>query len=224
MKTLDRFLPYGGWAILCVCLLMNACKTPPPDRPYASDEVAPVTEQPRDVRPAPTAPPQPYVFHTNAQHDALIEQQVLGPPVLPGRGPFPMHVIPNTPAVSNWVAYPWWMKPKAKALEPKPMGTNQIPGSVILTRITTTDKDGKKFTAELTLVGDQTVYANDKMSLVIFAIYQTNFVVEFCTNLTDGIWHTMSSGVGQNTNSALAIFDLHEGTKPVNFYRRKPAP
>lgn len=199
---------------LLILFLLAGCKSPPPDRDYAPIE--PVTEQPREPRPAPVAPHSAYVPYTNSQQDRLVERhELIGPPVVPGRGPFPL-IVPQ-PAVSNWMT-------KAMEVQPKPMGTNQIKGSTILTKITTTDKDGKKFTAELTLIGDQTIHANDKMSLVMFAIYQTNFVVEFCTNLTDGIWHPMSSGAGQNTNSALAIFDLHEGTKPVNFYRRKPAP
>lgn len=196
---------YGPLAltVLIVCLL--GCKTPPSDRPYAHDEVAPVTEQPRTQ------------FYTNHAEDRLIEAQILGPPVLPGRGPFPLWKSP--PAVSNW------MTPKAMAVQPKALITNQIPGSVILSRITTTGSDGKPFTAILELQGNQTIQANDRMAVVIFSINTTNWTIEQCTNLLDGKWYPMASGTGGNTNhGALVIVDLKEDSSPIKFYRQKPAP
>lgn len=220
-------------------LLLAGCKSPAP--------VEPVTEQPREARPVllnvhtntltnihwgtniyivltngvsllnipqdRVTVAMPYAFYTNAEQDALVEQQALGPPVLPGRGPFPLHVVPNTPAVSNWMT---------KAILPKPM-TNQIPGSTILSRITTTGSDGKPFTAELTLEGNQTIQANDRMAVVIFSINTPSYTIEVCTNLLDGKWYPMASGTGGNTNNgALVIVDLKEDSAPIKFYRQKP--
>lgn len=191
---------------LLILFLLIGCKSPAP--------VEPITEQPRDARPAPTpfVPMGTYSPYVNSQHDELIKN-IMGPPVLPGRGPFPMHVIPNPPAVSNWMT---------KAVQPKPM-TNQIPGSFILTKITTTDKDGKQFTAELSLEGNSRVQATDKMAVVIFSINTPSYTIEVCTNLLDGKWYPMASGTGGNTNNgALVIVDLKEDSAPIKFYRQKP--
>lgn len=200
---------------LLILLLLAGCKSPPPDRDYAP--VEPVTEQPREPRPAPVAPHSAYVPYTNSQQDALVEYSgIVRPPALPGKGPIPVYKSP--PAISNWMT-------KAMAVQPKPMGTNQIPGSTILTKITTTDSDGKQFTAELTLEGNSRVQATDKMAVVIFSINTENWIVESCTNLLDGKWYPMASGTGGNTNNgALVIVDLKEDSAPIKFYRQKAVP
>lgn len=190
-----------------VALLLAGCASKPPTQPtpVKNDYIRPITEQPHTQ------------FYTNHAKDRLLEDRILGPPALPRHGPFPLHVVPNTPAVSNWMT-------KAMAIEPKPM-TNQIPGSTILTKITTTDKDGKQFTAELTLEGNSRVQATDKMAVVIFSINTTNWIIESCTNLLDGKWYPMASGTGGNTNNgALVIVDLKEDSAPIKFYRQRASP
>lgn len=189
--------------VVAICIV--GCKSPKPA------PVEPVTEQPREPRPTPVAPPGTSVPYTNSQQDALVEYSGSArPPALPGKGPIPVYKSP--PAISNWLT-------KAIGVQPKPM-TNQIPGSTILTKITTTDDQGKQFTAELELNGNQTIRAGAKMAVVIFALAHTNYSVQVCTNLTDGRWTDFSSGVSRDTNGAVVIVDLHEGTSPLKFYRQ----
>lgn len=187
---------------LLILFLLTGCKSPAP--------VEPVTEQPREARPAPTTPPQVYRYYTNAADDRLVE----GPPVVPNHGPFPMHVVPRV-AVSNWLT------PKAMAIQPKPFPNTNFPyGNVMLSRISTTDEKGKVFSAELVMHGNQSIQANDKVAVIIFALAHTNYTVEFSTNLTEGRWAPFSSGVSQSPDGAIVIVDLHEGTSPLKFYRQ----
>lgn len=222
----DILIPIAPF-ILCAAIVLG-CKSPPPDRNYATVETTQITATNATTgslvitnyplknwgpRPAPVAPPQAYRFHTNSQQDRLVEHDIMRPPALPGMGPIPVYKSP--PSISNWMT-------KAMVVQPKPMGTNQIPGSTILTKITTTGSDGKPFTAELTLEGNQTIQANDRMAVVIFSINTTNWIIESCTNLLDGKWYPMASGTGGNTNNgALILVDLKEDSAPIKFYLQK---
>lgn len=197
--------------VVAICIV--GCKSPAP--------VEPVTEQPREPRPTPVAPHSAYVPYTNSQQDRLVERhELIGPPVVPGRGPFPL-ILPQ-PSVSNWLT------PKTMIVQPKPfpaLKTNEL-GHVVLTRLTVTPNNGgPTFVASLEGEARPTVQADANVAVVIIPVNFTNYIIEASERMGgDTNWRVMSSGVVFNTNGHVVFIDVHGGTKPHQFFKQQPAP
>lgn len=199
---------------LLILFLLAGCKSPAP--------VEPVTEQPREPRPAPVAPTPRYLFYTNSQQDELVGHDSVtrfrSPPVVPGRSPFPMTVFPNT-SVSNWMT-------KAMGVQPKPLPalkTNEL-GHIVLTRLTVTPNNGgPTFVASLEGEARPTVQADANVAVVIIPVNFTNYIIEASERMGgDTNWRVMSSGVVFNTNGHVVFIDVHGGTKPQQFFMQRP--